>query len=163
MPTVNVYTNILGDTKLSLVDKADLNQLPDFIIGNGIQFIKAHKYSNMSNNLTIRLDDVKLNNNTLELHTSRSYYYHMLLTNRCMDYQLDNGMSVRGIYEFADKVSLLKESKLSNQIGINGLIITKDGYLLFWVALLSCSTLKNNQNRKTNIMCNIQNESLRLA
>ena len=130
LPTVNVYTNILGDTKLSLVDKADLNQLPDFIIGNGTQFIKAHKYSNMSNNLTIRLDDVKLNNNTLELHTSRSYYYHMLLTNRCMDYQLDNGMSVRGIYEFADKVSLLKESKLSNQIGINGMIITKDGYLL---------------------------------
>lgn len=130
LPTVNIYTNVLGNTKISLIDKADLKQLPDFIIGNGTEFIKAHKYSNLANNLTIRLDDIKINNDVVELHTSRSYYYHMLLTNRCMDYQLDNGMSVRSIYEFADKISLLNESKLSNQIGINGMIITKDGYLL---------------------------------
>lgn len=130
LPSINIFTNILGNTNISLEDSNEVKQLPDFIIGNGTEFIKAHKYSQLSNNLTIRLDDISFENNILKLYTSRSYYYHMLLTNRCMDYQLANGMSVRKIYEFGSKISPLNESKLSNQIGINGMIITNDGYLL---------------------------------
>ena len=54
----------------------------------------------------------------------------MLLTNRCMDFKIPSGMSVRSLYEFNSKITPLNESKLSNQIGINGMIITSDGYLL---------------------------------
>ena len=130
LPSVNIFTNILGNIKVSIEDKCDIKKLPEFIIGNGTEFIRAHKYSQLANNLTIRLDDVLFENNTLKLFTSRSYYYHMLLTNRCMDYQIVDGMSIRKIYEFGNQVSLLKDSKLSNQIGINGIIITSVGYLL---------------------------------
>lgn len=130
LPTVNVYTNILGTSIINFDDKADLKELPQFVIGNGVDFMSAHKYSQTSNNITIRLDDISVNGNNVTFYTSRSYYYHMLLTNRCMDYKIKNGMSIRGLYEFNNKISLLKDSKLSNQIGINGMIMTKDGYLL---------------------------------
>jgi hypothetical protein len=130
LPTVNVYTNIQGECQVNILDTTDVKELPSFVIGNGTEFLKAHRYSQTTNNLTIRLDDITVNGTNVTLHTSRTYYYHMLLTNRCMDYKLDCDMSVREIYEFNSKVSYLHESKLSNQIGINGMIITKDGYLL---------------------------------
>ena len=130
LPTVNVYTNILGKANVNIVDSTKVKELPPFVIGNGTEFLKAHKYSNTSNNITIRLDDLTVDNFNVTLHTSRTYYFHMLLTNRCMDYKLDCDMSIRDIYEFDKTVSPLSESKLSNQIGINGMIMTKDGYLL---------------------------------
>lgn len=131
LPTVNVYTNISGECNLCFVDRNKFKELPPFIIGNGTEFLKAHLHSSTTNNVTIRLDNIKVDDsNNVTLHTSRTYYFHMLLTNRCMDYKLDCDMSVREIYEFKDTVSKLPESKLSNQIGINGMIITSDGYLL---------------------------------
>ena len=130
LPTVNVYTNIQGQCQVNLNDSKEVKELPPFVIGNGTEFLKAHRYSQTSNNLTIRLDDISVDGQNVTFHTSRTYYYHMLLTNRCMDYKLDCDMSVREIYEFNSKVSYLHESKLSNQIGINGMIITKDGYIL---------------------------------
>ena len=131
LPTVNVYTNLNGKCCVSFDDKITPKELPPFIIGNGTDILKAHRHSQTANNLTIRLDDISVNNNNnVTLHTSRTYYFHMLLTNRCMDYKLDCDMSVREIYEFNSTVSKLSESKLSNQIGINGMIITSDGYLL---------------------------------
>lgn len=130
LPTVNVYTNFTGNCQVNIEDIKDVKELPSFIVGNGTEFLKAHLYSQTSNNLTIRLDNISVEGNNVTLHTSRTYYYHMLLTNRCMDYKLDCDMSVREIYEFNKTVSYLHESKLSNQIGINGMILTQDGYLL---------------------------------
>ena len=131
LPTVNVYTNLGGNCRVSFDDSTQVKELPPFVVGNGTEFLKAHRYSQTTNNLTIRLNDFSCNdNNEITLHTGRTYYYHMLLTNRCMDFKLDCDMSVREIYEFNKTISPLDESKLSNQIGINGLIITKDGYLL---------------------------------
>lgn len=131
LPTVNVYTNTGGNCKVSFNDSIEVKDLPPFVIGNGTSFLNAHRYSQTTNNLTIRLNDFTCTeNNEITFHTGRTYYYHMLLTNRCMDYKLDCDMSLRDIYEFNKNISPLDESKLSNQIGINGLIITKDGYLL---------------------------------
>lgn len=142
LPSVNVFTNNVscgntnptdeGPLVVQIFDNPEITQLPDFVISNSVDFFKAHNYSKVDNNLTIRLDDFTYDSKTrnLELYTSRSYYYHMLLTNRCMDYMISNGMSIRKVYEYGDKITSLKNSKLSNQIGINGMIITKDGYLL---------------------------------
>ena len=47
-----------------------------------------------------------------------------------MDYRLNGSVSVREVYEFKNTVSPLSETMLGNQIGINGLIFTRDGYLL---------------------------------
>ena len=109
LPTVNVYTNILGECNLNIIDSTQVKELPSFVIGNGTEFLKAHRYSQTSNNLTIRLDDIKVDGLNVSLHTSRTYYFHMLLTNRCMDYKLDCGMSVREIYEFNKTISYLRD------------------------------------------------------
>ena len=143
LPSVNVFTNREKNIKLSFDDSLTEKQLPDFVIVNAQEFMEAHKYSNTSNNITIRLDDFDFQDNKLTLHTSRTYYYHMLLTNRCMDYQIKSGMSIRGLYEFKDSVTPLKDSKLSNQIGINGMIITTDGYVLLEKRGRNKTTWKN--------------------
>lgn len=130
LPSINVFTNREKNIKLSFDDVLTEKQLPDFVINNARELMDAHKYSTTTNSVTIRLDDFDFKNDVLTLHTSRTCYFHMLLTNRCMDYRIKEGMTIRGLYEFKDFITPLKESKLSNQIGINGMIITKDGYVL---------------------------------
>ena len=90
----------------------------------------AHRHSNTRNNDTIRLNDFNYIDKTLILNTQRSTYYHMLITNRCMDYDFPNGLSIRKLYEYDQQICPLHKSKFGNQIGINGLIITSDGYVL---------------------------------
>lgn len=130
LPTVNVYTNILGDCQLRFIDSTDVGEIPSFIINNAGSIFKAHTHSRTTNNSTVRLKDFDLCDNVVTLHTERSSYYRMLLTNRCMDFELQNGMTVRTMFEYHKTVTPLNESKMSNQIGINGTIITTDGYLL---------------------------------
>lgn len=130
LPTVNVYTNILGNCSVVFDDSPIEGEIPSFIISNAGTIFKAHMHSRTTNNTTVRLKDLSLDGDCLTLHTERSSYYRMLLTNRCMDYELENGMTVRNLFEYKKTVSPLNESKMSNQIGINGVIITKDGYLL---------------------------------
>ena len=143
LPTINIFTNREENVKVLIDDSLKEKKLPDFVISNGQDFMNAHKHSKTSNNVTIRLDDISFENNILTLHTSRTLYYHMLLTNRCMDYKISNGMSIRGLYEFDDKITTLKDSKLSNQIGINGMILTLDGYVLLEKRTRNKTTWKN--------------------
>lgn len=130
LPSLNVYANIQGNTKLVFDDKNELYQLPDFVIDNAANLLSAHKNSQTRNNDTIRLTDFSYQDGTLTLATQRSMYYHMLITNRCMDYAFYEGLSIRDLYEYDKRISLLSESKFGNQIGINGLILSRDGYVL---------------------------------
>ena len=54
----------------------------------------------------------------------------MLVTNRCMDYKFCGDLTIRGLYEYKKKISDLKDSVLGNQIGINGVVLSRDGYVL---------------------------------
>lgn len=132
LPSVNVYANVLGNTPLLFEDSAEMFLPPKFIRDNALQLMEAHRGSVFSNNETIRLDDVSYNEQTgaLTLKTERSQYFDMLITNRCMDYKLQDLLSVREVYESGDTVSPLGKSQLGNQLGINGLVFTRDGYLL---------------------------------
>ena len=143
LPTINVYANILGDGNVRFDDKNKDGEIPSFIIKNSSNILNAHKHSKKANNVTIRLRDVDLEGDTLVLHTERTNYIRMLLTNRCMDYALDNGMSIRDLYEYNPLISPLETSKLSNQIGINGMVLTTDGYLLVEKRDNSKTTWKN--------------------
>lgn len=128
--SINVFTNMGGDTKLQFQDRATEWGLPDFVISHGDELLQAHKNSTKSNSSTVRLNDFSYENGTLTLNTTRSTYYHMLITNRCMDFKFANGLSIRELYEYNSKVLPLPESKFGNQIGINGLVITADGHVL---------------------------------
>lgn len=143
LPTVNLYTNRNGGTDIVFDDKHDMYMLPDYVISNAERLLAAHKNSTKSNNNTIRLSDVSYCDGKLILHTQRSTYYHMLLTNRCMDYAFHEGVTIRSLYEYNNKISLLSDSKLGNQIGINGLVLSKDGYVLIEKRDHSKTTWKN--------------------
>lgn len=129
LPSVSVFTNIDG-AEVVIDDRTDKYELPKFIGENALLLMGAHETSDYNNGITIRLRDIDYENGVLTLKTERTQYFDMLITNRCMDYKMNGDVSVRGVYEFGSTVSALADSKLSNQIGINGLIITKDGYLL---------------------------------
>ena len=130
LPSVNVYANVGGNAQVSLVDSATKHQLPKFVQDNALALLEAHKGSHVSNGVTIRLNDVTVEGDNLTLKTGRSQYFDMLITNRCMDYTLNDQVSLRDVYESGSKVSPLGKSQLGNQLGINGLIFSNDGYLL---------------------------------
>ena len=130
LPSVAVFTNVLGDATVKFDDTSSAFVLPRFVRDNALKLMEAHKASKVANSVTVRLKDIEYENGTLTLFTERSEYFDMLLTNRCMDYRLDDSVSLRDKYEFNDVVTPLAKSELGNQIGINGLIFTRDGYLL---------------------------------
>ncbi len=132
LPGVNVFANVEGNARVRFVDR-DLKKVPPgFVRENALALMEAHKTSNYSNNETIRLKDVTYDpdRRELSLFTERTQYFDMLITNRCIDYKLNGLISVRDVYEGGKTITPLKDSELSNQIGINGLIFTADGYLL---------------------------------
>ena len=105
--------------------------LDDFIANNFVELFNAHTRSAIENSITIRLDDYKLTaENTYTLYLSRSTYYNHLVTNRVIDFQLDDHLTLRQIYDFGPKVTPLGKSKMSNHIGINGLVFLNDGHLI---------------------------------
>ena len=128
LPTLNIFANVRGDTDLVFRDSPELYQLPDFVMDNARHLLDAHKNSKRTNNSTVRLTDINYRGQTLELVTQRSMYFHMLITN--MDYEFDDGLTIRTVYEYNKKISPLNRSVLGNQIGINGLILSRDGYVL---------------------------------
>lgn len=130
LPSVCVFINVLGDVTVKFDDKPSFFELPTFVTENKLQLMEAHKTSNVRNGETIRLNDFSFENNTLTLDTARTQYYDMLVTNRCMDFELNDAVTVREMYEYGDAVNELGRSVLANQIGINGLIFTENGYLL---------------------------------
>lgn len=130
--SLNVFANISGKTKMVFDDHTQEHALPSFVIDHADELLQAHKNSQKKNSNTVRLNDFTYDKGTdrLILNTGRSTYYHMLITNRCMDYQFANGLSVREAYEYDDHICPLERSKFGNQIGINGLLVTSDGYVL---------------------------------
>ena len=130
LPNVCVYANIGGNTRVVFQDEAKDFALPSFVKENMLKLMEAHQTSSVSNTVTIRLKDIEHDGDTLVLKTERTKYFDMLMTNRCMDYHPDGLISVRDVFESDKQVTPLAKSELGNQIGINGLIITRDGYLL---------------------------------
>lgn len=130
LSSVCVYANVAGDARLDFDDCATMHDMPAFLRENAAKLIEAHGTSTVRNNITVRLKDETFEDGKLTLKTQRSQYFYMLITNRCMDYKIGDGLTVRGIYEYNSKVTPLAQSVLGNQIGINGLIITTDGYIL---------------------------------
>ncbi|MBR4237543.1 hypothetical protein IKQ02_03825 [bacterium] len=104
-------------------------ELPQEINKNSKDILSAYKGNVTYNAINVRLDDVKEDNNIINLYTSRTYYYSSLKTNRAPDYILDNGETIREMYEPGPYVRELKDSKMSNHLGFNGFIITSDGYI----------------------------------
>ena len=105
--------------------------LPCQVSENSEYILDAHKGSIIYNNINIKVDDIIVETNSIKLVTSRTHYFDSLLTNRACDIILKNGRSIREIYEPGPYLKPLKISKMSNHLGFNGLLETKDGKIVF--------------------------------
>ena len=95
--------------------------LDNFLQINFTLIMKAHRHSQLANPCMIRLDDcIVQEDGTVNLYTSRTSYYNDLVTNRAMDYQFSDDLTVRKVYEGDNFLSPLNESRMSNHIGIIG-------------------------------------------
>ncbi|MBQ9118106.1 MAG: hypothetical protein IJY11_02775 [Clostridia bacterium] len=102
-----------------------------FIQSNFTCLIDAHQASYVENKNMIRLDDCEQDaEGRYVLTTSRTVFYNDLLTNRMMDYKFHGDLTLRALYEPGKYLTPLKESRLSNHIGINVIIFCGDKMLL---------------------------------
>ncbi|WP_059171645.1 hypothetical protein [Bacillus sp. FJAT-27445] len=121
------------DFKIMIEDAPNKMFDPDPLIKSSYsEIMKAHKGSYIKNFETIRLDGYTLNETTrtLTLLTSRSNFYNHLLTNRAIDYEFEPGLSVRKIFEYGPRLNKFETTKMSNHIGINGIVQLSDGYTI---------------------------------
>lgn len=107
-------------------------KLSPLIVYNYTKLLYAHRNDYIKNFDCLRLDSciVDYNKYNVVLNTSKIKCFDHLVTNFALDYKLDNGMTLRKIYESGHKLSDLKNSHMANQIGINALVFLKDESLL---------------------------------
>ena len=105
-------------------------ELDDFLMGCYTDLFQAHEHSAKFNFKTTRIDDFTKENDGYHIKTSRSTYYNHLVTNRVADFRLADDFSVRDMFEYGPEISRLNQSKMSNHIGVNGLVYLNDGVLL---------------------------------
>ncbi len=114
-------------------------KLPEDVASHFDELIKAHSSSNIFNQMTIRVDDWKVEQSEFHIYTSRTTYFNSLVTNRSMDYVWSNGITIRDLLDFDPFILPLNQSKLSNHLGFNGFIESADGYfpLVFRNSIMS--------------------------
>ncbi len=128
-----VYADLVVDKDYvyDVVDDPQKNfELDDLIMGSYTDLFSAHASSVKFNGTTIRLDDLKQGKDKITFYLSRSTVFNHLVTNRAIDFVLFDSVSLRDIYEYGPKLNTLKDSKMSNHIGINALVFLSDGNLL---------------------------------
>ncbi len=140
---ITIEQHIHSDTNVKIVDVNEMYTLPEMVDKNIEKIMEAHKFSTVYNQLNIRLDKISIQENHINLHTSRTTYFNSLATNRAMDYEFVNGLTVRKLYGYGPFLPKLEHSQLSNHIGFNGFIKTSDGYFIFIKRSKNMSIAKN--------------------
>ena len=121
-----------NETKLVVVDDPEAFFVLDpYIKAHCSTLLEAHAMSKKTDSVTVRLRDfVKPsaeNGNKTIIKTGRSSYLAHLLTNRALDYILEDGLSIRKLYENDKTLRPPLRSQLSNHFGINALVFLKSG------------------------------------
>ena len=113
-------------------DKEKFYQMPDILLSHFDENMSAHECSYIYNSILLRVDDCLTckEANSICLFTSRTTYFDSLSTNRAVDYTWDNGLSIRRLYTFNGGILPLRDMPLSNHLGVNGIVKTKDDYIV---------------------------------
>ena len=106
-------------------------ELPDIASDNYKDLLRSHLSSTIYNNTNIRVKKWGFEAGRFVIHTERTTYFSSLVTNRAMDYRLDDGLSIRKVLEGGPCLRPLEASALSNHLGFNGMLETSDGYFPF--------------------------------
>ena len=140
-------------------DNEEVFEPDEFIMDNFQTLFNAHKRSAKKNLETVRLKDFKIENGIGTFYTMRSNYFYHLITNRAFDYPLNDDLSLRTFYDYGPKVVPLEKSKMSNHIGINGLVYLDDGTLLLPRRKGSATISKNQVTSSIAVMLTIPNDN----
>ena len=120
--------------KIEIVDEENkFYDIPQEIYSQQSEIFKAYKGNVIFNSICVRVDRIDEQEEEIVLNTSRTYYYNSSITNRAADFVLENGCTIRDIYEPGPYIKSLENSKMSNHLGFNGFVITNDGYVPFIV------------------------------
>lgn len=118
-------------SRVKIEDKP--NREDRFVLDNFIRFQyfsirSAHASDSFKNEPTIRLQRVERpESGEIILHTHRANYLAHMLTNRAIDYKMNNMASLRQLFEYEATLTPLEHSLFANHIGINALIVLKYG------------------------------------
>lgn len=115
------------DKTIIIEDSNSLYKLPKIVEDNYERILKAHRHSNVYNQLNIRLDDYRVQGDKIILKTSRTTYFDSLVTNRSMDFKWGDLLSNRELLNPGPILHSLKDSILSNHLGFNAYVETNDG------------------------------------
>ncbi|MEI6222889.1 MAG: hypothetical protein WCP97_09080 [bacterium] len=118
--------------KLEVDFEEKLFELDAFFKMQFFEIMKAHRKALVFNSYAVRLkhyDDLK---SKVVLRCEKSTYFNHLVTNLALDFGFHrSGFSIREIFEPGPKLTPFEQSKLSNNLGLNMLIKSSDGYFLF--------------------------------
>ena len=106
-------------------------QIPYEIFQYYEELFFSHSTSSIYNNINIRVNTWYQEDNRFHIVTGRTTYYNSLVTNRCLDYPLYEGITVRELLESGPLLRPLKYSKLSNHLGFNGFLEDSEGNICF--------------------------------
>jgi predicted NUDIX family phosphoesterase len=137
-PCILLYDNSERKLPLSafnlVVDKVNHKFLiNNQIKGRSSQLIDFNlsKNHNLFNSSTIRLNDLNLSDDHVDLIVSKANYFDYLGTNYSLDIKLEGwNKTLRELVHSKNKLCSINESQLSNHIGIGVLVFTSDGFLV---------------------------------
>lgn len=143
-PSVIDYQRKKGESLSLKIENSDnYYSLPKQVADHSAELIKAHKQSVIYNNITMRLDDLTVDNSTVCMKCSFTTYFDTMLTNRAIDYPFSGNRTIREVYEPGPFIHSLAKSKMSNHIGFNGFVRLKDDKFIFVRRSKKVSTAKN--------------------
>ena len=125
-PLVEICPRI-DSIKVNLGEKSKF-ELDPIIVRYMSELMSAHKTSRFHNKPIYRIESYKYENNNLEGNPSPSDDYKTLLTNRVMDFELHDHITVREVFEPGPRLNSFENSKLCNGFGFNFIVRTSDGY-----------------------------------
>lgn len=111
-------------------DLTNKYHLPRIIENHYSEILQSHNTSSIYNAVNIRVLDMNLSTDALTLKTGRTTYFDSLVTNRAVDWEW-GGSSTRSIFEYGPRMTPLSDSLMSNHLGFNGFVISKDGKIAF--------------------------------
>ena len=105
-------------------------KLPNILEHHFEENILAHSESRTYNNYLIRVDQCVKSETGTKLYTSCTTFFDSLATNRAMDYIWKDGLSIRKMLTMGKRIQSLDRMPLSNHLGVNVIIKSKDDYIL---------------------------------